>query len=73
MARNNKEDNGTYGRCCHGSGNGKLFIGIFILAIGFSWLGNDMGWWKMNLPWLPLALTIVGIAMIFGWSKYNAE
>jgi len=73
VARNDREKGGIRGECCHGSGYGKLFVGIFILAIGFSWLGNDMGWWKMNLPWLPLALTIVGIAMIFGWSKRNSE
>jgi len=72
LARNDKAGK-TGGMCCHGSGYGKLFIGIFILAIGFSWLGNDMGWWKMNLPWLPLALTIVGIALIFGWSKREYE
>jgi len=59
--------------CCGNASNSKLFVGIFILAIGFSWLGNDMGWWKLNLPWLPLALTILGIAMIFGWSRKNSD
>jgi hypothetical protein len=28
-----------------------------------------MGWWRLNLPWFPLAITIVGIAMVFGWAR----
>jgi hypothetical protein len=66
MARNVRQRAGV---CCCGSGHGKLFVGVFVLAIGLSWLGNDMGWWRLNLPWFPLAITIVGIAMVFGWAR----
>lgn len=72
MARNDKE-NRMRGMCCHGSGYGKLFFGIFILAMGVSWLGNDIGWWKFNLPWFPLAIVLLGIAMIIGWSRREYE
>ncbi len=52
-----------------GHGYGKLFVGIFVLAVGVSWLGHDLGWWTFNIPWIPLAVAIIGIAMILGWEK----
>jgi len=53
--------------CCNGSGWGKLFFGLFIFLVGVSWLGNEMGWWVFSLPWLPLAVTLVGAALLIKW------
>lgn len=50
-----------------GRGVGKLLFALFILLIGVSWLGNDAGIWKFNLPWLPLAVTLLGIALVAKW------
>lgn len=51
--------------CC--SEFGGLFFGVFVLAIGLSWLGNDVGWWSFNLPWLPLAVSLFGLSMVVKW------
>jgi hypothetical protein len=73
MPRKEKDDE-MHGHCC-GRGYGKLVLGVLVLVIGLSWLGYDMGWWNFNLPWAPLAVTLVGLAMVCGWLKrhsYNA-
>lgn len=67
---------GCHGHCCCGKHRmGGLLFGIFILLIGVSWLGNDMHWWSFNLPWLPLALVLVGIAILAKWKmkRENCE
>ena len=54
-----------HGGCCHGYM--KLAIGVFVFLIGFAWLGNDMGWWVLYLPWFPLIVTFFGLSMIAKW------
>ena len=54
------------GKDCCGEFSG-LFFGLFVLAIGLSWLGNDLGWWAFNLPWLPLAVSLFGLSMVAKW------
>ena len=51
--------------CCGELGG--LLFGLFVLAIGVSWLGNDMGWWVFDLPWLPLAVSLFGLSMVVKW------
>lgn len=72
MARKDREEF-RHMHCCGGSGYGKLLFGIFILAIGVSWLGHDMGWWTFTLPWFPLAVVLVGLAILFGWARREYE
>lgn len=52
-----------------GTGVWSLFFGLFVLIIGASWLGNSLGWWALNIPWLPLAVTLIGLSLVAGWLK----
>jgi hypothetical protein len=67
-----EEETEMYGGRWHGrhkrGGFGGLMIGIFLLLIGLGWLGNDMGWWNITLPWAPLAVLLVGVGLILGWA-----
>ena len=31
-------------------------IGIIVLLLGISWLGNDMNWWSFDFPFWPPGL-----------------
>lgn len=67
-----KEQECCQGHCCgHCGGAGRLVLGGFIIMMGVSWLGHDLGWWSFTLPWFPLAVTLAGIAMVIGWHKKN--
>jgi hypothetical protein len=49
------------------AGWGKLFFGLFIFAIGASWLAREMGWISFDLPWLALALMLLGASVLADW------
>ncbi|MFH0835406.1 MAG: hypothetical protein V1881_03620 [Candidatus Micrarchaeota archaeon] len=57
--------------CCGHRGTGKLIFGLFLLLIGVSWLGTEMGWWNVALPWLPLAITFIGASLLVKWVMYR--
>lgn len=63
-----REDGMCDCRHCRRGGIGKLLFGIFLLLIGLSWLGNDLGWWRMSLPWIPLAFVLLAVGLIVGWA-----
>ncbi|VVB67454.1 Uncharacterised protein [Candidatus Norongarragalina meridionalis] len=71
MARNKEEE--WNGKCCggHRRGAGKLIFGLFLLVMGVGWLGNEMGWWTVAIPWLPLAVTLIGAGMVVKWLLYR--
>ncbi len=44
-----------------------IFWGIlaaFVLAGGIIWLGNDLGWWQIALPFWPIAVIFVGLVIL---------
>ncbi|MFH1056584.1 MAG: hypothetical protein V1717_02180 [Candidatus Micrarchaeota archaeon] len=66
--RMEEKENCKCGYCGgRGKGVGMLLFGIFLLLIGLSWLGNDMGWWNFSLPWVPLSVSLVAICLIVKW------
>jgi len=47
-----------------------LFWGIVLLAIGFVWLGNNLDWFRYDIPWVPVGLIAGGIYLILrNWEK----
>ena len=65
MAKEKKGMDWDY--CCCPGGVGKLVVGLLILVIGLGWLGNELKWWAVNVPWLPLIVALVGVAMVVTW------
>lgn len=39
-------------------------LATLLLIFGFVWLVNEVGFASINLPWLPVILIVVAIAMI---------
>jgi hypothetical protein len=43
---------------------GGFVFGLFILAWGTIWLGNEMGFWVINFPFWPVIIILIGLAII---------
>ncbi|MBN2414297.1 hypothetical protein JXO52_00560 [bacterium] len=41
-----------------------LFWGIVFLAAGLIWLGNNLGWFYTDVPWLAILLIAGGVTLI---------
>ena len=48
---------------------GGIIFGLIVLALGLLWMGNEAGWWAINLPFWPLVVVIIGIFILFGSIK----
>ena len=46
-----------------------IIFGILVIALGVVWMGNEAGWWLINLPFWPLVIVIIGLFMFFGSLK----
>lgn len=44
-------------------------LATLLLVFGLAWLVNEMGWMNINLPWLPVIVIVVAVAMIV--NRYN--
>ncbi len=40
-------------------------LAVILLVFAGVWLVNDLGYWNLNLPWIPVVLGIIAIGMIF--------
>lgn len=45
-------------------GSANFIWGAILIIIGLIWLGNNLGWFDYDIPWVPLALIGVGVYMI---------
>jgi hypothetical protein len=49
---------------------GTLFAGVVYLAVGLAFVAEALDWWTLQMEDLryigPLALVVVGIAVVFG-------
>lgn len=43
----------------------KLFWGIALIIVGIILLGNHLRWFILEIPWIPAALIILGIYLVF--------
>ncbi len=41
-----------------------LGFGGLLLLFGIAWLGSNMNWWSLNLPWLPILVMLMGLWLI---------
>jgi len=44
-------------------------LAVILLIFALVWLFSDLGYWKINLPWIPVILIIIAIGMIF--NRFN--
>ena len=39
--------------------------GFILLVIGLVWLLNELNVFRINIPWVPLVVIVIGIGIIF--------
>lgn len=44
-------------------------LAVILLIFALVWLFSDLGYWYVNLPWIPVVLVIIAIGMIF--NRFN--
>ncbi len=43
---------------------GWLMVCLLLLSWGVVWLGNDLGWWTIAFPIIPILLIIFALSLI---------
>lgn len=46
-------------------------LAVILLVLGITWLLTDIGYLKVNIPWIPAALIIVAIGWII--NRYSVD
>ncbi|MCX6801083.1 MAG: hypothetical protein NTZ73_02750 [Candidatus Diapherotrites archaeon] len=49
-----------------GFSTGGLLFGLFLVAWGTIWMGNDLGWWSISFPVAPAAILFIGLMVVIG-------
>ncbi len=49
------------GKC---SGSHSIFGGAILVLIGLIWLGNNMEWFRNDIPWVPVVMIAAGVYLI---------
>jgi len=39
-------------------------LAVILLIFAGTWLMSDLGYWKINIPWIPTILVIVALSWI---------
>ena len=45
------------------------WFATILLILGIVWLSQDLGYLKINVPWIPVILIIVAVGMI--WNRFR--
>ena len=45
-------------------GDCSIWMSVLVLIIGLLWLGKDLAWWALDLPYLPIIIILVTINCI---------
>ena len=40
------------------------FFGFAMIVVGIILLGNEMGWFRWDIPWFPVVIILIGIYLI---------
>lgn len=40
-------------------------LAVVLLIFGLAWLSNELGYFVINIPWLPVIVVVLAIGMIF--------
>jgi hypothetical protein len=39
-------------------------ISLMVLVWGIIWLGNDLKWWDITFPLIPIIIVVIGLSML---------
>jgi hypothetical protein len=46
-------------------------LAVILLVLGLLWLMADVGFLRMNIPWIPIVIIIIAIGMII--NRYSGN
>lgn len=46
-------------------------LAVLLLILGVVWLVNELGFLRIDLPWIPVVLIVIAIAMI--WNRFRRD
>lgn len=46
-------------------------LAVLLLILGFVWLFNEIGIYRIDLPWIPVIVIVVAVAMI--WNRFRRD
>ncbi|MBU0977924.1 MAG: hypothetical protein KKD18_05900 [Nanoarchaeota archaeon] len=46
-------------------------LAVILLIFALSWLMSDLGYWTINIPWIPVILAVVAIGWII--NRYSSQ
>ncbi len=49
----------------------RIVFGLFVLAAGITWLGNELKWWDIPFPFWPVVAVVVGVALLAGAVQFR--
>jgi len=49
---------------CGGGCSCTLGFGALVFLFGVVWLGNDLHWWTLNVPWIPVLAILFGVWLV---------
>ncbi len=52
-----------------GPSAGGIAFALFLLAWGVTWLGTELGMWSLEFPFVPAAIILIALAILFSELK----
>ena len=49
----------------HRRGGSGVFWGLLFILVGLVWLGRSVGWIDWDIPFIPSALIVIGLLIIY--------
>jgi uncharacterized membrane protein len=46
-------------------------LAIILLVFAVSWLLSELGYWSINIPWIPVILIVVAVGIII--NRYSKD
>lgn len=40
-------------------------LAVILLIFALVWFFSDLGYWNINVPWIPLILAVIALGIIF--------
>jgi hypothetical protein len=40
-------------------------LAVILLVFAVAWIFNELGYFKIDMPWIPIVLAIIALGMIF--------
>ncbi len=42
----------------------RVLVGVVVTLMASNWLGNEVGWWELSLPFWPIMALVMGVGIL---------